>query len=168
LFWITSTSTTNAAGIASTTMTMSSAVADAGSSFAATACVNSHCANLTAIIARPNLAILKSVSGTAQTIAATATPSAMQFRLYDTAGNPMAGGTVGLYEALYAWTAACPTHSVCPSGALLSTSSSVATSDLNGLVSFTPLSLTGTATKLSALAVSGDTANVAATVEQHP
>jgi hypothetical protein len=44
----------------------------------------------------------------------------------------------------------------------------VATSDLNGLVSFTPLSLTGTATKLSALAVSGDTANVAATVEQHP
>jgi len=162
------TSTTNAAGIASTTMTMSSAVADAGSSFAATACVNSHCANLTAIIARPNLAVLKSVSGTAQTIAATATPSAMQFRLYDTAGNPMAGGTVGLYEALYAWTAACPTHSVCPSGALLSTSSSVATSDLNGLVSFTPLSLTGTATKLSALAVSGDTANVAATVEQHP
>jgi hypothetical protein len=163
-----STTTTNAAGIATTTMHLSSVVADAGSSFVATACVNSNCANLTAMIARPNLAVLKPVSGTAQTLAATATPSAMVFRLYDTDGNPMAAGTVALYEALYAWTDPCPAHTVCPAGALFSNSSSAALSDLNGLVSFTPITQTGTASRLTAIAVSGDTATVTAIVEQHP
>lgn len=163
-----STSTTDSSGIASTTMTISSATADAGNSYAATACVNSHCADLTAIIARPALATLAAVSGTAQTLASTATPSAIQLRLYDAAANRMAGGTVTLYQTLYAWTASCPAHTVCPAGALLATSSGAAISDLSGLVSFTPLIQSGVATKLSAIAVSGDTATVTVAVEQRP
>lgn len=162
------TSTTDSSGIASTTMTIRSAAADAGNSYAATACVNSHCVNLTAIIARPALATLAAVSGTEQTLASTATPSAIQLRLYDAAGNRMAGGTVTLYQALYAWTASCPAHRVCPAGELLATSSGAASSDLSGLVSFTPLTQTGVATKLSAIAVSGDTATVTVAVEQTP
>jgi hypothetical protein len=35
-------------------------------------------------------------------------------------------------------------------------------------VSFTPITQTGTASRLTAIAVSGDTATVTAIVEQHP
>jgi hypothetical protein len=80
----------------------------------------------------------------------------------------MAGGTVALYQALYAWTAPCNRHVVCPSGALLATRTSTATSALDGTVTFSPATMPGVATNLAALAVSGNTATVSVAIEQHP
>jgi hypothetical protein len=134
------------------------------------ACVNgtSNCATFSAIGARPEYALLQAVSGAAQSLPTGSTPSSMVFRLLDMDGNPMAGGTVTLYQSLYAWTQPCSAHTVCTTGTLLATQSSVATSALDGTVSFAPVSLSGVATQLHALAASGNTATVAATVERHP
>jgi len=134
------------------------------------ACVNgtSNCASFSAIGARPEYAQLQAVSGTAQSLTTTSTPSAMVFRLLDMDGNPMAGGTVSLYQTLYAWTQPCAAHTVCTTGALLAAQASVATSALDGTVSFAPVSMPGAATDLYALAASGNTASISATVERHP
>ena len=134
------------------------------------ACVNgtSNCATFTVIGARSEYAMLQAVSGVAQSMTLNSTPSALVFRLLDMNGAPMAGGTVTLYQALYAWTGVCSAHTVCTPGTLLATQSSAATSAVDGSVSFSPASLPGVATSLKALAVSGYTASVAATVERYP
>lgn len=163
----TSSATTSSAGIASKNLTVGPLTE--GQLVTISACVNgtSNCATFSALGARPEYALLKAVSGTSQDISTSNTPSALVFRLLDMNGNQLAGGTVTLYQALYSWTGTCSTHTVCTTGTLLATQSSAATSALDGLVSFSPLSLSGTATSLKALAVSGYTANVSATVSRH-
>jgi hypothetical protein len=159
---------TGANGIARKTLTVGPLTE--GQQVTIQACVNgtSNCATFTAFGARPEYALLKAVSGTVQTVDTATTPAALVFRLLDMDGNPMAGGTVTLSQALYAWTNTCSAHTVCSTGALLSTQSSAATSALDGTVSFSPASLPGVATTLHALAASGSTATVAATVERRP
>ncbi|MDR3724135.1 MAG: hypothetical protein P4K83_06565 [Terracidiphilus sp.] len=161
-------SATAANGIATKTLTVGPLAE--GQQAALKACVNgtSNCTTITAFGARPEYALLQAVSGTTQTIGPTDTPTALVFRLLDTDGNPMAGGTVTLSQALYARTNACSAHTICTAGALLSMQSSAATSALDGTVSFSPASLPGVATTLHALAASGSTATVAATVERRP
>jgi hypothetical protein len=83
-------------------------------------------------------------------------------------GNPMAGGTVALYQALYAWSPPCAPHAVCAQGALLATQASTATSAVDGSVTFIPVSLSGVATNLIGLAANGNTATVRIAVQQHP
>lgn len=159
---------TNASGVASKSLTVGPLAE--GQVVTIQACVNgtSNCAAFTAIGARPAYAELQAVSGTAQSLDTVTTPATMVFRLLDMDGNPMAGGTVALYQALYTWTQPCSAHTVCTAGTLLATQASVATSALDGTVSFAPVSLPGVATNLKALAASGNTATVAATVERHP
>ena len=79
----------------------------------------------------------------------------------------MAGGTVALYQALYAWAPPCAPHAVCSPGALLSTQSSTATSAIDGSVTFIPASLSGIATNLLGIAASGNTATVLISIAQH-
>ncbi len=81
---------------------------------------------------------------------------------------PMAGGTVALYQALYAWSPPCSPHIVCTQGALLATQSATATSAIDGSVTFLPVSLPGVATNLLGLAASGNTATVNIAIQQHP
>ena len=83
-------------------------------------------------------------------------------------GNPMAGGTVALYQALYAWAPPCAQHTVCPPSTLLATQSATATSAIDGTVTFSPATLPGVATNLIALAATGNTATVHIAIEQHP
>jgi len=160
--------TTGTNGVANKTLTVGPLTE--GQQVTIQACVNgtSNCATFTAFGARPEYALLKAVSGAAQVLDTATTPAALVFRLLDMDGNPMAGGTVTLSQALYAWTDACSAHTVCSTGALLTMQSSAATSALDGTVSFSPASLPGVATTLHALAASGYTATVAATVERHP
>jgi hypothetical protein len=134
------------------------------------ACLNgiSQCVAFTAFGARPEYAILKPVSGVSQSLAASGTPSQIALRLLDMDGNPMAGGTVALYQALYAWTPPCAPHAVCAQGALLSTQAGTSISAVDGSVAFIPASLPGVATNLFGLAASGDTATVPIAIEQHP
>ena len=96
------------------------------------------------------------------------TPSQIVLRVLDMDGNPMAGGAVSLYQALYAWAPACPVHGRCAQAELLATQVATATSALDGTVSFSPASLPSVATNLVALAVAGNTGSVSINVEQSP
>jgi hypothetical protein len=159
---------TSSNGIA--TETLSVGPLAEGQQVSINACLNgtSQCVAFAAYGARPEYAILKPVSGTSQRLASTATPSQIVLRLLDTDGNPMAGGTVALYQALYAWTPPCVPPAVCAQGALLASQSATATSAVDGSVTFIPASLPGVATTLLGLAASGNTATVPVAIEQQP
>jgi hypothetical protein len=134
------------------------------------ACMNgtSQCVAFTAIGARPEYAVLEPVSGTSQSLSLSGTPASVMLRVYDTQGNPMAGGTVALSQALYAWAPPCVAHTVCAPGNLLATQTATATSALDGSVTFTPAAIPGVATNLVALAATGNTSTVNIAIEQHP
>jgi hypothetical protein len=159
---------TNSSGIATQTLTVGPLAE--GQQATINACLNgtSQCIAFTAFGARPEFASLKAVSGAAQSLSVQSTPSQITLRLLDMDGNPMAGGSVALYQALYAWTPPCAPHGVCAPAPLLATQAGTATSALDGTVAFTPASLPGVATNLTALAASGNSATVNIAVEQHP
>jgi hypothetical protein len=158
---------TNANGIA--TKALSVGPLAAGQTATISACVNgtSQCVAYTAFGARPEYAFLQPISGTAQTLAVTAAPAPISLRLLDNLGNPMAGGAVSLYQALYAWSPPCSPHTVCTQGALLATQTATASSDISGVVTFSPATLPGVPTTLTALAASGNTSTVPITIQQH-
>ncbi len=160
--------TTNSAGIA--TQTLTAGPLTEGQTATIDACLNgtNQCVAFTAYGARPEYASLVAVSGTNQSLAVSGTPSQIVLRLLDMDGNPLAGGIVTLYQALYAWTPPCAPHTVCPQGALLGAQSGAATSAADGTVTFTPASLPGVATDLLGLAASGNTATMSVAIEQHP
>jgi hypothetical protein len=159
---------TNSSGIATQTLTVGPL--SEGLQATINACLNgtSQCVAFTAFGARPEYATLEAVSGVAQSLSLQSTPSQIVLRLLDMDGNPMAGGSVVLYQALYAWTPPCAPHGVCAPAPLLATQAATETSALDGTVAFTPVSLPGVATNLTALATSGNTATVNIAVEQHP
>lgn len=134
------------------------------------ACLNgtNQCVTYNAVGARPEYASLNAVSGVSQIISVQATPAQITLRVLDMDGNPMAGGSVALYQALYAWSPPCDAHQVCPPANLLATQVATATSATDGTVNFAPVSLAGIPTTLQALAATGNTASVNITVEQHP
>jgi hypothetical protein len=160
--------TTNSNGIAAKTLTVGPLTE--GQTVTSKACLNgtSQCVTYTAFGARPEYAILKAVSGTAQSLATSGTASQITLRVLDMDGNPMAGGMVTLYQALYAWAPPCPAHGRCAQTELLATQAATATSALDGTVTFAPASLPGVATNMLGLAVTGNTGSVNIAVEQHP
>ena len=160
------TAITNASGIATETLT--AGPLSEGQQASIQACVNGtgQCVAFTALGARPEYAQLEAVSGTSQSLGLSATPSQIVLRLFDMDGNPMAGGTVELYQALYAWTPPCAPHALCTQGALLAAESGTATSAVDGTVTFAPATLPSVATQLVGLAASGDTAVVSIAIEQ--
>jgi hypothetical protein len=159
---------TNANGIATTTLTVGPL--SEGQTATINACLNgtSQCISFTAFGARPEFASLVAVSGTSQSLSIQSNPSQVTLRLLDMDGNPMAGGSVSLYQALYAWTPPCAAHGVCRPAPLLATQAAAATSAIDGTVSFAPATLAGIATNLQGLAASGNTATVSIGVEMHP
>jgi len=159
---------TNSSGIATKTLTIGPLAEGAQAS--ATACVNgtSNCTPFTVTGARPEYAYLEPVSGTAQSLAVSGTPAQVVLRLYDMNGNPMAGGTVTFYQAIYAWTPPCPPHGRCAAAPLLATQISTAASALDGTVTFVPATIPGVATTLSGVAVTGNSSTLSVSIEQHP
>ena len=160
--------TTNENGIAAKALTVGPLAE--GQTVTSEACLNgtSQCVTYTAFGARPEYATLQAVSGTAQSLSVSGTPSQITLRVLDADGNPMAGGTVTLYQALYAWAPACSAHGRCAQTELLATQAATATSALDGTVIFAPASLPGVATNMLGLAVTGNTGSVSLAVEQHP
>jgi hypothetical protein len=159
---------TNTAGIATNTLTVGPLAE--GQTATIQACLNGtgQCVTFSAFGARPEYASVISVSGTAQTLAALGSPAQFVLRLLDMNGNPMAGGAVALYQALYAWAPPCPPHGRCAASQLLSAQQSTAVSAVDGTVIFTPASLPGTPTLLKGLAATGNTGALNITIEQHP
>jgi len=160
--------TTNSSGIAAKALTVGPLAE--GQTVTAKACVNgtSQCVTYTAYGARPEYATLTAVSGVSQSLSVSGTASQITLRVLDMDGNPMAGATVALYQALYAWAPPCPTHGLCAQPDLLATQAATATSALDGSVTFTPASLPAVATNLLGLAVTGNSASLNIAIEQHP
>ena len=158
---------TNAAGIATRALIVGPL--SEGQTASSTACLNgsSQCVTFQAFGARPEFATLQAVSGTAQSLAASATPAMITLRLLDMNGNPMAGGTVTLYQVLYAWAPPCGPHNRCAQSELLATTLT-AISALDGTVAFTPAEIPGVATRLAGVATTGNSGTVGIVVEQHP
>ncbi|MGB7548059.1 MAG: IPT/TIG domain-containing protein [Terracidiphilus sp.] len=158
----------NTSGIASKTLSVGPLTE--GQQAISTACVNgtASCANFTVLGARPEYAYLEAVSGTAQSMAVSGTPGQIILRLRDMNGNPMAGGTVTLFQALYAWAPPCPPHGRCAQTELLASQVSTATSALDGTVTFAPASIPGVATEMVGLAATGTTSTLGVAIEQHP
>jgi hypothetical protein len=162
------TGVSNGGGIASKTLTVGPLAE--GQQSTSTACVNgtAQCATFTVTGARTESVYLEAVAGTAQSMAASGTPGQITLRLRDTNGNAMAGGTVTLYQALYAWAPPCPAHGRCAATELLGAQSSTATSALDGTVSFAPAWIPGVATNMVGLAATGNSSTLGIAIEQHP
>ena len=160
--------TTNSSGIAAKALTVGALTE--GQTATSKACLNGtgQCITYTAFGARPEYATLEAVSGSSQSISLQGTASQVVLRVLDMDGNPMAGGTVTLYQALYAWAPPCPPHGRCAQAELLATQAATATSALDGTVTFTPASLPGVATNMLGLAVTGNSGSVNLAIEQHP
>ncbi len=158
---------TNSAGIATWTLTVGPLAE--GQTAAIGACLNgtNQCIAYTAFGARSEYAYLQPISGTNQSLSTFAAPAPIALRLFDMDGNPMAGGAVALYQALYAWAPTCAPHTVCAPGALLAAQTATATSAVDGSVTFSPVTIPGAATILQALAASGNTATVNIAIEKH-
>ena len=163
-----SSSTTGANGIATKSLAVGPLVE--GQQTTSDACLNgtTQCVSFKALGARPEYAWLEAVSGTAQTLPSSGTPGLIALRVRDMDGNPMAGGTVTLYQSLYAWTPPCSPHGRCAQAPLLATQTATATSALDGTVAFTPASISGVATNLIGLAATGTSGTLTIAVEQHP
>ena len=159
---------TTSSGLASKTLVVGPLAE--GQQVSVKACLNetSQCVAFAAYGARPEYGILQPVTGANQVLVASATPGQIALRLLDVDGNPMAGGTVALYQALYAFTPPCKPPAICTQGALLAMQSSIATSAVDGTVTFIPASLYGVATDLLGLAVPGNAATTPIAIEQHP
>jgi hypothetical protein len=160
--------TTGATGIAAATLTVGSLAE--GQSAVSTACLTgtSTCVTFNAFGSRPEFASLAAVSGTGQSIAASATPATVTMRVLDMNGNPMASGTMTVSQTLYAWTPPCPRHGRCAQAQLLATQTTTLTSALDGSVTITPLTLPGVATNLQGFAATGNAGSLRFTIEQHP
>jgi hypothetical protein len=158
----------NSSGVAQKVLVVSGLAK--GETATAKACLNgtSTCVNYSVFGARPEYASVLSVSGMAQSLEATATPNQVVLRLEDMNGNPMAGGTVTLYESLYAWTPPCGRHGRCAQAQLLKTAAATVTSGIDGSVIFTPISISGVATRLVGVAVTGYSSTLNLEIEQHP
>jgi len=159
---------TNSSGIA--TQALTAGPLSEGQTATINACLNgtSQCVTYTVFGARAELATLEAVSGTTQSMPLQSTPNEITLRLLDTDGNPMAGGSVAFYQALYAWAPPCAAHSVCPPSTLLGSQAATATSALDGTVAYTPATLPGVATNLIGVAASGNTSTINVAIEQYP
>jgi hypothetical protein len=162
------TATTNASGIANGTLTVG-ALAE-GQTVSTNACLTggSTCAAVSAFGSRPEFASLTAISGTDQSVAVGGTQAAISMRVLDMDGNPMAGGTVMVKQALYAWSPPCQVHGRCAQAMLLATQSTTLTSALDGSVSFTPLTLPGVATRLIGVTATGNAGSLSFSIEVHP
>jgi hypothetical protein len=163
-----STALTNAVGIATKTLTVGPLAE--GQTATISACLNgtSQCVVYTAFGAWTENGWLQPVSGVAQTLDTSTAPAPIVVRLLDNLGHPRAGGAVALYQSITAFTPPCSPHTVCVPGAQLATQTATATSDIGGVVSFSPLTLPGVATTMTGLAAAGNTSTVSIAIHQHP
>ncbi len=164
----TSAAMTDAMGTAVATLTVGPLAK--GQTATSNACLNGNvaCVAFGVFGARPEFAALAAVSGTSQSLGDVTKPAPVTLRVLDMNGHPMAGGTVTINQALYAWAPACPAHGRCPQAQLLGTQAVTLTSALDGTVTLTPLSMPGAATNLIGLAATGNAGTLTFTVEQHP
>jgi len=86
---------------------------------------------------------LNIATGAGQSIAYTSTLAPVVFIVTDNAGHVLPGATVSIYQTVDAWEGSCPVQGRCPAAPVIASSKISATSDANGQVSITPLTVSG-------------------------
>ena len=164
----TAASSSNAAGLASITVTAGPLVAGATANVYACEGGSNPCATFTIYAVHTELAGLLPVSGVGQSLAATGTPMPVMLEVVDGVGHPLAGAQVNIYQQMTGWEPPCPAGGRCPAALQLGSTASTAVSDANGLVTVTPMNGGGQAVTLNMLATTGQQGSLSWSIQQHP
>jgi hypothetical protein len=157
---------TNTGGVA-TAVAKTAAIA-AGSTNTVTGCVwSTACATWTAYGVDPSQWLIAPASGGGQSVPTTAGLQTVTFQVTDTAGHPLPGASVTVYQTSYAWEGACTTAR-CPAAPVLATSQISAVSDTSGQVAVAPLQVPGVAQTVAMAATTGSTGFATTTLSVHP
>lgn len=108
------------------------------------------------------------VSGDMQTLLASQTFADVAFRVVDTAGHPVAGASVSVYQAVLGWQPPCPASGRCPSPPVYGKAVTASISDDDGLVVVTPLQYANTAATTKITATVGSQGAVNVTLQKAP
>ena len=160
-------SASDAQGMASATAT--AGPLDAGEQATATACAwTTVCAGFAAEGVGSAGWRLEIVSGAGQSVAAASTLAPVSLRVTDTVGHAVAGVPVQIHQTVDAWQMPCPDRGRCPVPPNDDLQTSSVTSDTNGLVTFAPMQIRGTAEVTDIVAVAGEHGFVSLSLQKQP
>jgi hypothetical protein len=133
------------------------------------ACLNTAtCAQFDVVSVYPDTAQLQPIAGVAQNLPSPQPFTPITLEVTDPAGDPMAGAIVTFYQTLNAWTPPCSAQATCPPAPLIRQKTVQVTSGVDGSVTLTPLSSQGQPTRLYIAAVTGSSALLNLSLQQHP
>jgi hypothetical protein len=125
------------------------------------------CANFSAIGVAPSAWRLAVMSGAGQMIGLAGTFAPVGLMVTDGAGHPVAGASVAIHQTVDALEMPCPVKGRCPVAPVLGASDVAVVSDVNGLVSVTPMQMpVGGVTNVAV--ASGTQGFVSLSLEQGP
>lgn len=110
----------------------------------------------------------KPVSGDVQTLTSADTLGTVAMRVVDTAGHPVAGASVGVYQAVSGWQPPCTGSGRCASAPVYGKSTAQVMSDDDGMIVITPLQYRNTATVTQITATVGTQGAVTVTLQKTP
>ncbi len=170
-FILASSTTTDSSGTTSNQALLGPLLA--GASATAAACAQaagtpSVCAAFTGTAVSASALQLSLLSGAAQSVSAPAVLSPVVALVQDSAGHPVVSAPVSVYQTVTALDAACPTRGRCPAAPILASQATVATSALDGTVTFAPLTLPGVATQTEIALSAGTSAFATTTLTSQP
>jgi hypothetical protein len=102
-------------------------------------------------------ATITSVSGESQSVKLGTALQPVVLQVNDANGNAVPSATVNLYQTVYAWEGKCPAEGPCASAPVLKTQQTTATTDNNGQLSVTPLTVPNQPQTIAIAASSGAT-----------
>jgi hypothetical protein len=141
----------------------------AGAEATGEACAwSTFCASFAAVGVDPLLWRLAVVGGAGQSVGLAGTFAPLALMVTDGSGHPVAGAPVAIYQTVDAYEMACPAHGACPIAPVLGSSSAVAVSDVNGLVTVTPMQVAGAAEATNVAVATGTAGFVSLSLEQGP
>jgi hypothetical protein len=108
------------------------------------------------------------VSGAGQSVALAGTFAPVVVRVTDGLGHPVAGAPVAIHQTVDAAEMACPARGVCPVAPVLGGLPSAAVSDVNGLVSLTPMQMAGVGEVTNIAVAAGTQGFCSLSIEQGP
>ncbi len=136
----------------------------AGTSATASACLApTVCVQFQATGSSAGSWLVQVTSGGAQAVTSGAALAPVVITIVDGSGHTIAGAPVTLAQTVTERTVACPTLGRCPAAPVLASGTTQATSDINGQVSVTPMTVNGVPTSTN-IAVSAGTSGFATVV----
>lgn len=158
----------NAEGVAANEITAGPFSASVAAATNACLAGTSSCVAFTVTPVDPQTAALVARDGTNQYVPAGQEFAPVVLHVTDAFGDSLVGATVLFAQTLYAWTTPCATQGPCPPAPVLGQQTVQESSDINGMVTLTPLSANGQAARLMILAATGSASVLNLELDAHP